>query len=115
MKIKANKYILVTALLFSNFACQGGHDNVLSEQQEAQKEIKGAEREVNKEIKEAAGEIGRAQLDGSAAKVESEKIEATREIAAAKRVVEDEKVEASEEILDAQNAAGEISGQFQRK
>jgi hypothetical protein len=95
--------------------CKDKHEKVADERQEARQEIGKAEANVVKQQVEASREINKAAAKGDVAAVEDEKVEATEEIAAAKKKVGDEKVEATQEITKAEKAAGETTGTYKHE
>jgi hypothetical protein len=82
-------------------ACKNPDQKLESEKQKAGTNIRKAEQNVDKTREDVRTRIQNAQ--GPA--VDKAKIEATEEIAEAKRKVEDEKVKATEDVTDAEQKA----------
>lgn len=84
-------------------ACESPQQKVRDERREAAKEVAKAQSDADRTAADAQRKVDQAQPDKKA----DAKVEATEDIAAAKKKVEDEKVEATKEVTAAEQNAGQ--------
>jgi len=98
-----NKKLVVISLLLVSFsACKSPEENLTDVKKQAVTDLSKAEKNVAKVQEEEKAKIAKQQ---GANAVGDAKIEATENIADAKKIVQDEKVEATEAVVDAEQKA----------